>query len=101
VLPGLEIIKKKLNYDNKPIFSVIDPKGGIMNTNAKNIIFQWGFDAFPFRNIDGEAIFKKWEWFWKLMKKVDINIDEVSTNYYKHIFKFLHVCKVQSLNLSD
>jgi hypothetical protein len=43
------------------------------------IIFQWGFDAFPFRKSDGDDLLKKWAWFWNLMKKVDINI-EVCTN---------------------
>jgi len=87
-LPGRGIIRKKLNYDidNQPILAVINPQGDIINENAMKIIFQWGIDAFPFRVSDAEDIFKKWEWFWKLMKKVDINIEEVSTNY-KHIFK--------------
>lgn len=86
-LPGRGIIKKKLNYDigDDPIFAVINPQGVIMNENARKIIFEWGIDAFPFRISDAEDIFKKWEWFWKLLKKVDINI-EVSPNY-RHIFK--------------
>ncbi|KAL5068345.1 hypothetical protein RYX36_019232 [Vicia faba] len=86
-LPGLGIIKNRLNYiDNKPIVSVINPQGEIMNENAMEIIFQWGFDAFPFRKIDGDDLFKKWAWFWNLMKKVDINIEDMKRDSYIFIY---------------
>lgn len=81
-LPGLRIIREKLNYFNgKPIVAVINPQGVIMNDNALDIIFQWGFDAFPFRKSDGDDLIKKWSWFWNLMKKADLNI-EVSASIY-------------------
>lgn len=85
-LPGLGIITQKLNcqLDNKPIVSVINPQGEIINDNAMDIIFQWGIEAFPFRKSDGEDIAKKWSWFWKLMEKVDLDI-EVMCNYMSYI----------------
>lgn len=86
-LPGVGIIKNRLNYvDNKPIVSVINPQGEIMNENAMEIIFQWGFDAFPFRKMDGDDLFKKWSWFWNLMKKVDINIEDMKRDSYIFIY---------------
>ncbi|CAL5208254.1 unnamed protein product [Lathyrus oleraceus] len=86
-LPGVGIIKNRLNYvDNKPIVSVINPQGEIMNENAMEIIFQWGFDAFPFRKVDGDDLFKKWAWFWNLMKKVDINIEDMKRDSYIFIY---------------
>ncbi|CAJ2628062.1 unnamed protein product [Trifolium pratense] len=87
-LPGRAIIKKKLNYDldSQPIFSVINPQGVIINENARKIIFQWGFDAFPFRESDGDDLFKKWAWFWNLMKKVDINIEDMNKDSYIFIY---------------
>lgn len=87
-LPGRGIIKKKLNYDigDDPIFAVINPQGVIMNENARKIIFEWGIDAFPFRISDAEDIFKKWEWFWKLLKKVDINIEGMKWDRYIFIY---------------
>lgn len=86
-LPGVGIIKNRLNYvDNKPIVSVINPQGEIMNEDAMEIIFQWGFDAFPFRKMDGDDLFKKWAWFWNLMKKVDINIEDMKRDGYIFIY---------------
>ncbi|AES61031.1 putative thioredoxin-like, sieve element occlusion [Medicago truncatula] len=87
-LPGRGIIKKKLNYDigYPPILAVINPQGDIINKDAMEIIFQWGIDAFPFRISDAEDIFKKWEWFWKLMKKVDVNIEKMSWDRYIFIY---------------
>ncbi|XP_004491932.1 protein SIEVE ELEMENT OCCLUSION B-like [Cicer arietinum] len=86
-LPGIGIIRNKLNYlDNKPIVSVINPQGDVINEDAMEIIFQWGFDAFPFRKSDGVDLFKKWAWFWNLMKKVDINIEEMKRDSYIFIY---------------
>ncbi|GAU46328.1 hypothetical protein TSUD_28450 [Trifolium subterraneum] len=87
-LPGRWIINKKLNYDldSEPIFSVIDPQGVIINKNARNVIFQWGFDAFPFRESDGDDLAKKWAWFWKLMKKVDMDTEHMKMDSYIFIY---------------
>ncbi|XP_004495332.1 protein SIEVE ELEMENT OCCLUSION B-like isoform X2 [Cicer arietinum] len=84
-LPGKIIIKERLNYSGDPIVSVIDPQGQVMNENAMHIIFEWGFDAFPFRKTDGADIRKRWKWFWNLMRKVDYDIEE-KNNKDRYIF---------------
>lgn len=90
-LPGLGIVKQKLKYlDNKPVVSVINPQGDIINVNAMDIIFQWGIEAFPFRQSDGDDLVKKWSWFWNLMKKVDPNV-EVKCNHMSYIWSVLNL----------
>lgn len=70
-LPGYEIIVEKLKYDGKPIVTVVNPQGQIMNENALQIIFEWEIEAFPFRQIDADDLNKKWKWFWNLLEKTD------------------------------
>ncbi|KAL4357643.1 hypothetical protein HN51_028930 [Arachis hypogaea] len=73
-LPGIRLIREKLNYTGKPIMPVLTPKGDIMNEDAKDLIFQWGIEAFPFRKFDGEDLSLKWKWFWDVLKKLSLGI---------------------------
>ncbi|KAE9589757.1 putative sieve element occlusion [Lupinus albus] len=88
-LPGIGIIQEKLKYDNEkkdPIISLINPQGDIINENAKPIIFQWGIEAFPFRKEDAEDLIKNWLWLWKLIQKVDPNINTEDLTTRDHYF---------------
>ncbi|XP_027366716.1 protein SIEVE ELEMENT OCCLUSION B-like [Abrus precatorius] len=86
-LPGIGIIREKFKYYNsKPSLAVINPQGEIMNENAMDIIFQWGIEAFPFRQSDGDDLSKIWTWFWNLMKRVDFNIEEMRRDSYIFIY---------------
>ncbi|OIW01789.1 hypothetical protein TanjilG_03927 [Lupinus angustifolius] len=88
-LPGIGLIHEILKYDiekKDPIISLINPQGDIMNENAKPIIFQWGIEAFPFRKEDAEDLIKKWLWLWKLIEKVDPNINTEDITTRDHYF---------------
>ena len=73
-LPGIGLIREKLNYRGNPIVTVLSPLGDIMNEDAMDLIFQWGIDAFPFRKTDGDDLTLKWKWFWDVTKKVNLGI---------------------------
>lgn len=72
-LPGQRIITdpERLGYvvGGNPIIPVFNPQGNITNENAKDLIFQWGIDAFPFRKIDGIDLNLKWKWLWDVITK--------------------------------
>nr|KYP60833.1 hypothetical protein KK1_023247 [Cajanus cajan] len=73
-LPGRAVLTEifKFNIDiGKPIVSVINPQGHIINQNAMQIIFEWGIEVFPFTQSDGDDLNKKWKWFWNLLEKTD------------------------------
>ncbi|KAK7344020.1 hypothetical protein VNO77_13219 [Canavalia gladiata] len=70
-LPGLKIITdpERLGYGGTPIIPLFSPQGTILNINAMGVIFQWGIEAFPFRESDGNDLHLKWKWLWELLKK--------------------------------
>ncbi|KAL2325110.1 hypothetical protein Fmac_024168 [Flemingia macrophylla] len=68
-LPGLKIIKERLNFVTQPIAPLFTPGGAILNENALEVIFEWGIEAFPFRKSDGEDLTLKWKWLWDLLFK--------------------------------
>lgn len=80
-LPGIGLIREKLNYWDKPIVPVLSPLGEIMNDDAMDLIFQWGIDAFPFRKKDGYDLTQKWKWFWDATKRVNLGI-QVNHNLF-------------------
>ncbi|KAJ1409424.1 Sieve element occlusion, N-terminal [Sesbania bispinosa] len=80
-LPGIGLIREKLNYWGKPIVPVLNPLGDIMNEDAMDLIFQWGIDAFPFRKSDGDDLTLKWKWFWDVTKKLNLGIQVKGDRY--------------------
>ncbi|XP_004495334.1 protein SIEVE ELEMENT OCCLUSION B-like [Cicer arietinum] len=80
-LSDIRFIREILNYRDKPIVLVLNPLGEIMNEDAMNLIFQWGIDAFPFRNIDGYDLTQKWKWFWDVTKRVNLGIQVKGDRY--------------------
>ncbi|KAL2325111.1 hypothetical protein Fmac_024169 [Flemingia macrophylla] len=88
-LPGLAVLTEIFKYDidtGKPIVSVINPQGQIINQNAMQVIFEWGIEAFPFTSRDGEDLNKKWSWFWKLLEKTDPEITTRGKDNTSYIF---------------
>ncbi|MED6195714.1 Sieve element occlusion [Stylosanthes scabra] len=85
-LEDARLIRERLNYQGKPIVTVLDPFGHILNEDAMDLIFQWGIDAFPFRKEDGDELFKKWKWFWDVTRKVNLGIPEVKGDRYIFIY---------------
>ncbi|TKY51878.1 SIEVE ELEMENT OCCLUSION B protein [Spatholobus suberectus] len=57
-----------------------------MNVNAMHIIFEWGIEAFPFRQSDIDDLNKKWKWFWNLMEKTDDNTKGLGTDNTSYVF---------------
>ncbi|KAL1342071.1 hypothetical protein HN51_028649 [Arachis hypogaea] len=80
------LIRERLNYRGKPIVTVFDSSGHILNEDAMDLIFQWGIDAFPFRKEDGDELVKKWKWFWDVTRKVNLGIQEVKGDRYIFIY---------------
>ncbi|XP_061371227.1 protein SIEVE ELEMENT OCCLUSION B-like [Gastrolobium bilobum] len=80
-LPGLSLIREKLNYKDKPIIPVVNSLGEVINEDAMDLIFQWGIDAFPFRKSDGYDLTLKWKWFWDVTRKLNLGIQVKGDRY--------------------
>lgn len=86
-LPGRRIITdpERLSYVGNPIIPVFNPQGIITNQNALDLIFQWGIDAFPFRESDGIALNLKWKWLWEVIKKATPGLQVIRILHFESI----------------
>lgn len=59
--------KNEWEFDEKPIMVVLDPTGTITNTNAVDMVWIWGAEAYPFSTLREKELWRKEKWNLRLL----------------------------------
>nr|XP_043623609.1 protein SIEVE ELEMENT OCCLUSION B-like [Erigeron canadensis] len=83
---GIKYIKEVWHFKNKPLLVVMDPQGRIVNTNAFNMMWIWGFQAFPFTSQREESLWQEETW------RMELLTDSIEPMIFNWISKERYIC---------
>nr|XP_043626821.1 protein SIEVE ELEMENT OCCLUSION B-like [Erigeron canadensis] len=83
---GIKYIKEVWHFNTKPLLVVMDPQGRIVNTNAFNMMWIWGFQAFPFTSQREESLWQEETW------RMELLTDSIEPMIFNWISKERYIC---------